>query len=95
MALTINETRHVATWARLELGPEEEERFREQMSSILDYIGQLNELDTANVKPTSHSLDITNVFRSDGAKEIFGKGIWTGNAPQADHGHFRVPKVLD
>ncbi|MBI5815520.1 MAG: Asp-tRNA(Asn)/Glu-tRNA(Gln) amidotransferase subunit GatC [Nitrospinae bacterium] len=95
MALSKDEVRHVANLARMELAEADEERFGGQLSFILDYIGQLNELDTSKTAPTSHALDITNVFRDDAHGRPFGDGVWDSNAPSADHGHFRVPKVLD
>ncbi|MBI4664983.1 MAG: Asp-tRNA(Asn)/Glu-tRNA(Gln) amidotransferase subunit GatC [Nitrospinae bacterium] len=95
MSLSLKETRHVATLARLALTPEDEERYGAQLSAILDYISQLNELDTSAVEPTSHALDLKNVFREDKMAQPFEAGLWEKNAPSADHGHFRVPKVLD
>lgn len=95
MKLTKEQVRHVATLARLEVTPDEEERFAGQLSSVLDYINQLNELDTDSVEPTSHAVDIRNVFREDAAVARFVEGAWEANAPSKDHGHFRVPKIID
>lgn len=95
MSLSVDEVRHVATLARLKLSKEEEKIFATQLSAVLDYIGQLDELETDSVEPTSHALDITNVFREDEVEARFEKGAWISNAPAKDHGHFRVPKVID
>ena len=95
MSLSSEEVRHVATLARLAFGPEEERKYGSQISAILDHINQLGELDTSNVPPTSHALKLSNVARVDAALQPFDPAVWSSNAPSADHGHFRVPKVLD
>lgn len=95
MSLSSEEVRHVATLARLALGPDEELKYGSQLSAILDHINQLGELDTSNVTSTSHALKLSNVFREDTANQPFDPTSWNSNAPSADHGHFRVPKVLD
>ena len=59
------QVRYVAELARLELAPAEEERLTGQLNAILEYMGQLAEVDTAGVEPTSHVLPLTNVLRED------------------------------
>ena len=95
MRLTEKEVRHVATLARLELTPEEETTFGGQLSQILDFINTLNELDTSSVEPTSHALDITNVYRDDLEEGKFPADTWRVNAPSRDFGHLRVPKIIE
>ena len=65
MALTIKEVEHVALLARLSLSDEEKALFSRQLSSILEYVDQLNELDTDDVEPLTHILPVFNVFRED------------------------------
>src|SRR5207244_8580475 len=65
MAISREEVLHVARLARLALSEEEIERFREQLSAILEAVGKVSELDLSNVEPTSHPLDIVNVFGED------------------------------
>ncbi|MDH5478217.1 MAG: Asp-tRNA(Asn)/Glu-tRNA(Gln) amidotransferase subunit GatC [Nitrospinota bacterium] len=95
MKLTENEVRYVAALARLELSPEEQRMFGGQLSQVLDYINTLNELDTSDVEPMSHALNITNVFREDVEMEKFPRKAWQANAPSQDSGHFRVPKIIE
>ena len=95
MSLTNDQVRHVAALARLELTEAEAGKYSAQLSSILDFIAQLNELDTKTVEATSHALDITNAWRADEARPVFEPGLWERNAPSADQGHLRVPKVLE
>lgn len=95
MALSIDEVRHVAMLARLSLTEEEEKKFAVQLSATLDHISHLNELDTSAVEPTSHALDIKNVFRDDEVDKKFDDGAWRRNAPAQDFDHLRVPRIIE
>lgn len=64
------EVKHIAKLARLGLTEPEIEKFQRELSSILDYIEKLKEVDIKNVEPTSHTLKIENVFREDVAKKL-------------------------
>ena len=61
--ITRQEVRHVAKLARLELSESEEERMTGQMNGILEYMDKLNELDTKDIAPTTHAIQLQNVFR--------------------------------
>ena len=87
--------RKVAKLARLELDEREVEEFAGQLSSILEYVEKMNELDTEDVEPLAHCLPISNVLREDVVKESIGIEAALGNAPQRDGEFFRVPKILD
>ena len=97
MAPTLDHTsvRHVAHLARLRVTDEEVARFAEQLSSILGYVDQLNQLDTGDVPPTAHPLPVSNVFRDDVVQPPWDPNRALCNAPQSEDGFFRVPKVLD
>ena len=95
MALSEEEVKKVAELARLSLDEGEVKTFAGQLSAILEYIETLNEIDTDDIKPTSHALDIVNVLREDKAEKKFDDNVWQKNAPAADHGHFRVPRVIE
>lgn len=95
MAISKDETRRVAELARLELSEEEEELFAGQLGAVLDYIGQLNELDTEDVEPMAGVLDLKNVFREDRVGQKFAPNAWSSNAPSSDQGHFRVPRIIE
>jgi aspartyl-tRNA(Asn)/glutamyl-tRNA(Gln) amidotransferase subunit C len=86
---------HVAKLARLHLSPEEEAKLTEQMNAILQYAEKLNELDTENVKPTTHVLQVSNVMRDDVVKESLSQEEALLNAPEDEDGHFKVPAVLE
>jgi aspartyl-tRNA(Asn)/glutamyl-tRNA(Gln) amidotransferase subunit C len=95
MSVTIDEVRYIARLARLRFTEEEEGLMAEQMSKILDYMDQLNELDTEGVPPMSHVLDLTNVFREDVATRRISREEALRNAPDADEAYFRAPKVIE
>ncbi|MNO40883.1 Aspartyl/glutamyl-tRNA(Asn/Gln) amidotransferase subunit C [compost metagenome] len=95
MSITVNDVQHVAKLARLHLSPEEEAKLTEQMNAILQYAEKLNELDTENVKPTTHVLQVSNVMRDDVVKESLSQEEALLNAPEDEDGHFKVPAVLE
>jgi aspartyl-tRNA(Asn)/glutamyl-tRNA(Gln) amidotransferase subunit C len=87
--------RHVAILARLRLNDEEVARFSGELSSILGYVAQLDELDTADVPPTAHPLPVSNVFREDTVRLSWSTEQALKNAPTQQDGFFKVPKVLE
>jgi len=95
MSITVKDVQHVAKLARLHLSPEEEAKLTEQMNAILQYAEKLNELDTENVKPTTHVLQVSNVMRDDVVKESLTQEEALLNAPDDEDGHFKVPAVLE
>lgn len=62
--------KHIAKLARLGITEHEEEKFQKELSSILDYVGELNKVDTEGVEPLSGGTDLANVFREDEAKGV-------------------------
>jgi len=95
MSVTIDEVRYIAGLARLRFSEEEEKTMAEQMNQILDYMEQLNELDTTDVPPMSHVLDLTNVSRDDRVEQRITREEGLSNAPDVDSAYFRVPKVIE
>jgi aspartyl-tRNA(Asn)/glutamyl-tRNA(Gln) amidotransferase subunit C len=95
MSLTLAEVEHIAGLARLKLTESEKERFREQLSAILDYAARLQALDTSGIAPTSSVLPERSVLRADQARPGLPKEELLRNAPDTEGGMFRVPPVLD
>ena len=95
MKITLEQVRYVAELARLELAPAEEERLTGQLNAILEYMGQLAEVDTAGVEATSHVLPLTNVLREDEPHACLPNAEALANAPAAEQGHFAVPKIIE
>ncbi|TCT18911.1 aspartyl/glutamyl-tRNA(Asn/Gln) amidotransferase subunit C [Melghiribacillus thermohalophilus] len=89
------QVKHVAHLARLAITEEEAEMFTKQLSAIIDYAEQLNELDTDHVKPTTHVLDLKNVLRKDEPKQWITQEEALKNAPDKKDGQFRVPSILE
>lgn len=94
MAVTRDDVEKIARLARLEFDENEKQILAAQMDRIVDYIQQLNELDTSEVHPTYHVLDITNVYREDNVGESLAPEKALSNAPKAKRGYFSVPKVI-
>jgi aspartyl-tRNA(Asn)/glutamyl-tRNA(Gln) amidotransferase subunit C len=65
MPLSNNDVKYIAKLARLHINDDEVEQFSEQISSILDYVAKLQEVNTDNVPELQHALDVSNVFRVD------------------------------
>jgi len=86
------EIEHIATLARLSLSEEEKELFGSQLSSILDYMEKLNELDTKDVEPTSHVLLLSNVMRDDIPRPSIPQEDALWNAPDHTEKFFRVKR---
>ena len=94
MSVTRKDVDHIATLARLEFSETEKGQFTHQMNEILAYIEKLNELDTSNVEPLSHVIELSNVFREDVVQPSLPQATALHNAPSADSEHFKVPKVI-
>lgn len=94
MAISKEEVRHIAKLARLEFTEEEEGVLAGDMSRILDYMDMLNELDTSEVEPMTHVLDLEHVVRTDSVEKRISQEDALKNAPDTDGEYFRVPKVI-
>lgn len=87
---------HIAKLARLELTSEEHEQFKRQISEILDYVQQLQEVDVEGVEPTAHATHVVNIIRADQAGPTQSLEETMRNAPEVVDGNLiRVPKVID
>ncbi len=93
--ITREDVEHLARLARLQLGEDELERTREQLSGILNYIDKLNALDTASAEPTSHAVPLENVMREDVVELCFPREAMLANAPDPAGEFFRVPRILE
>jgi aspartyl-tRNA(Asn)/glutamyl-tRNA(Gln) amidotransferase subunit C len=93
MAISEEQVRHVARLSRLALTDEEVERFRAQLSAILDAVGKVSELDLEGVEPTSHPLDVVNVLDEDEVAPSLSLEEALRNAPDPEDGFFGVPAV--
>lgn len=95
--LTREQVLHLAHLARLRLSEEEIVKLQAQLSETIDFIENLDELDTTGVKETSHSVDVKNVTFEDGAApdRTFSQEDALRNAPKKKDGYIAVTKILD
>lgn len=90
--VTPEEILRIASLAKLKLTEEEVETYTAQFNEILDYMDQLNELDTENVEPLSHVLELVNVTREDEEGPSLSRKEALSNAPESDGEFFIVPR---
>jgi aspartyl-tRNA(Asn)/glutamyl-tRNA(Gln) amidotransferase subunit C len=91
MAISRDDVLHVAALARLDLTEEEVERLEEQLNAILDAVSKVSELELEDVPPTSHPLDVVNVFGADEPRLSLPLEDVFANAPAREGDLFRVP----
>ena len=95
MSLTREEIEHIAHLARLQLSEEETERYREQLSSILEHVAKLQSVDTEEVQPLSSMVMERSRLRADETGDCLTSEELLSNAPDVRSDQFRVPSVLD
>ncbi|HEX6983254.1 MAG TPA: Asp-tRNA(Asn)/Glu-tRNA(Gln) amidotransferase subunit GatC [Balneolaceae bacterium] len=95
MSVTREDVDYVANLARLQLNPEETEALVRDMNQILEHMETLEEVDTSDVEPLEHVIDLEYRLRDDKAEEPLPHQDALKNAPDADSDYFRVPKVIE
>jgi aspartyl-tRNA(Asn)/glutamyl-tRNA(Gln) amidotransferase subunit C len=91
LAITRDEVLHVARLARLALTEEEVDRLGGQLDAILEAVGKVAELDLSGVEPTSHPLDLANVWADDEPRPSLSRDEVFANAPDREADFFKVP----
>lgn len=95
MILSREEVEHIADLARLALTEEEKERFRQQLSAVLEYAARLQELDTEAIPPTATVLPLRNILRPDEPRSPTAREDILANAPDAEENCFKVPAIWE
>lgn len=95
MSLSIEEVEAIAELARLELSDEEKQRFAVQLSAILDYVRELEKIDTGAIPPTASVLPLQTVTRPDVPIESIPADVLLRNTPHHEGAQFKVKAVLD
>ena len=95
MQITKQEVEYVAKLARLNLTEEEKETLNKNMEDIIEFANKLNSLDTEGVEPTAMILPMYNVFREDNVEASYNREEILKNAPSAEDGCFKVPKIVE
>lgn len=95
MKLSTEQVQHIAELAKLSLTPEETERYREQLSAILDYADALRRVDVTGIEPMSHAIPLIHVMRSDVPADSYPRDEVLANAPDVQDGLIRVRAILE
>jgi aspartyl-tRNA(Asn)/glutamyl-tRNA(Gln) amidotransferase subunit C len=95
MKLSYEQVRHIAWLARLGLNVEEVEKFSLQLSNILENFEILKQVDTGNVPPPTHTIQLQNVFRKDAVTESYPQADILSNAPRQEENCFKVQAILE
>ena len=95
MILSREQVEQVAFLARLELTDDEKDRLTGHLNRILEHFQKLQELDTADVEPTSHVIPVENVFRPDSVRPSLPPEEVLANAPEAQVDCFAVPRIVE
>ena len=95
MSLSNEEVRRIARLARIELTDADAEATREQLNGILAFIEQLQAVDTANVEPMAHAVDVVQRLREDRITETDRRDAFQKLAPEVEAGLYLVPKVIE
>ena len=93
--ITKNEVKKVAQLARLELNEDEINTHAEQLEKILEYIKQLEKIDTDNVPSTTRAIEVFNVFRKDEKKNFECIEELLDLGPSIEDKYFKVPKIMN
>lgn len=94
MKLSHEEVLKIAQLARLELSPEEVEKYSSQLSAILDYVGKLNTLNVEGIEPTAHAVQVPTPLRKDNLVQDKTLPESLKNSPLHEGSFFKVPRVI-
>jgi len=97
MKLKAEDIKHIANLARLELTKTEKKKYGEQLSAVLDYVGQLQEVDVSNIEPTAQVTGLSNVLREDKIKDWDKREVEEAlkQALALENGQAKVKRVLE
>lgn len=95
MAITKDTVKYVANLARIGLDDKELGNFTKQLDRILEYVHKLKKLDVSKLEPTSHVLEMKNVYREDRVKDSLPASEVIKNAPAKEGNLFKVKKIIE
>lgn len=95
MSVTKEDVAYMANLARLRVSEEETEQLRDDMNKVLKYMDQLNQIDTSEVEPLEHVIELPPIYRKDVAKDPIDHDEALKNAPDANTDYFKVPRVIE
>ena len=94
MKVSAEEVKKIALLSRLEIKEDRVEAVQQQLSDILSYMELIEQADFSEVEPTAHAVSMSNVMRDDAPQESLPNEDALQNAPEAEGGYFKVPKVI-
>lgn len=94
MSITRDEVAHLARLSRLALTDEELRRFAGQLDVIIGAVARVQEVAAAGIPPTTHAAELSNVFREDVLVPCLEADVVLAQAPAAEQGRFKVPRIL-
>ncbi len=95
MTISKEEVKHIALLARLELTPEQLEQFTRELDEIISYARKISSLDTENVKPTTHAMQVGNILREDEPRSSLSNEKALQNSPEKEGPYFKVPRLVE
>ena len=95
MSIDKSDIEHLCNLSKLNLDDEEQSVFLSQMQSILDMIEELQEVDTGDIEPMAHPLQMTQRLRDDEVTEFYDREKYQKNTEFAEDGFYKVPKVIE
>ena len=95
MSLSLDDVSRIARLARIEISPAEAAQTRGQLNNILDFVAQLQAVDTAGIAPMAHAVDVVQRLRADSVTETDRRDAFQAIAPETEAGLYLVPKVLE
>ncbi len=95
MKISEQDIKTVASLSRLRIREEESKDVLFQLNKILNYVENLQAIDTTNIEPTTYALPMQNVFRADVVKPSLDRELALSTAPLQEDGYFKVPRVLE
>ena len=93
--ITKEQVNHIAHLSRLEIQEDEVDGYIEKLEKVVDLFNELNSVDTENIKPTYHVLDLVNVFREDVAQEGMNREEVLKNSKETEAGQLKVPTIIE
>ena len=93
--ITKEQVNHIAHLSRLEIQEDEVDGYIEKLEKVVYLFNELNSVDTENIKPTYHVLDLVNVFREDVAQEGMDREEVLKNSKETEAGQFKVPTIIE
>jgi aspartyl-tRNA(Asn)/glutamyl-tRNA(Gln) amidotransferase subunit C len=95
MSLNLDDVSRIARLARIEISPAEAEQTRNQLNAILDFVAQLQAVNTDGIEPMAHAVDVVQRLRVDSATEADRREAFQAIAPETEAGLYLVPKVIE